>query len=74
MRHDLLVRLIVVYPVTIVIAILAVVVDVIVSDEGLGKLRSRRQYMLHYQGIVEGITQNVKVVVAGWSLIVNINP
>lgn len=52
-RHNLLMRLIVVNPVmNVFIAILTMVRDIIVSDEGLRQLRGRCQNVLHYQRVI----------------------
>lgn len=67
-------RLVVVYPMTnVAISILAMVRDIIVSDKGLWQLRCWRQDMLHYQRVVQGVTQDIKIIVTSWSLIININ-
>jgi len=67
-------RLVVVYPMTnVAIPVLAMVRDIIVSDKGLWQLRCWGKDMLHYQRVVQGVTQHIKIIVTSWSLIININ-
>ena len=77
MRHNLLVRLVIVCSVEdVILAILTVVVSQFISNEGFGQLRGRRQYVLHEQGVVvQGVPKHIEIVVGalGTSLVVNVS-